>query len=101
MYNRLTDPKHKKWAKEVKARDDFTCQICGKQGVYLNSHHIYSFAHYKDKRFDVDNGITLCVFHHEMFHKIYGHGANDEFQFKQYVSIMKILRKIAEDNFDD
>lgn len=96
MYNRLKNPKHIKWAKAVKARDDFSCQICEKKGVYLNSHHIYSFDKFIDSRYDLNNGITLCEFHHSMFHQIYGKGNNDEQQFNEYVGFLKIIQKIAE-----
>jgi len=99
MNDRFSDPRHKKWAKAVKARDNFTCQICGKQGVYLNSHHIYSYDTYEDKRFDIDNGITLCSYHHEIFHSIYGAGNNTGIQFKEYVNMLRIIKKIAAKNF--
>lgn len=95
MYNRFEDPKHKKWAKKVKIKDNFTCQVCNKKNVYLNSHHIYSFDIFVDLRFVVSNGITLCEFHHKMFHEIYGSGRNTEFQFSEFLKIIKIIKKIV------
>jgi len=96
MNDRFTDPRHIKWAKAVKSRDDYTCQICGAQGTYLNSHHVYSFDEHVERRFDVENGITLCRYHHEIFHEIYGAGNNDEFQFDEFKRLTKMLQKVAE-----
>jgi len=55
---------YKDWRKEVFIRDNFTCQGCGLYGGYLTVHHIKSFAHYPDLRFDINNGITLCEICH-------------------------------------
>lgn len=49
------------WAYAVKRRDNYTCQMCGlhsKRG--MEAHHIWSYAEFPSKRFDVDNGVTLC-----------------------------------------
>ncbi len=32
--------------KEVFARDDYTCQVCGKRGTHLEAHHLKSFAEF-------------------------------------------------------
>ena len=45
-------------------RDENRCVRCGigriKPG-YLEIHHILPYRAYPDKRYDVDNGMTLCV----------------------------------------
>lgn len=76
--------KFKLWRESVYKRDDYTCQICSIRGSILNPHHLDSFGKYKEKRFDPQNGITLCATCHQAFHKLYGYQENNEKQFKEY-----------------
>ena len=50
---------YKEWRKRVFERDNYTCKDCGATG-YLTAHHIKSFAHHPDSRYNLDNGKTLC-----------------------------------------
>lgn len=50
-----------KWRKAVFERDNYTCQECGKHGGKLNAHHIVGYYENEEERWNVDNGITLCV----------------------------------------
>jgi hypothetical protein len=63
-------PEYKKWRTDVFVRDGFTCQECGDEGKVLNAHHIKSFSDFPELRFDVDNGITLCVDCHRKIKKL-------------------------------
>jgi hypothetical protein len=49
------------WRKSVFERDNYTCQICGIRGVYIQADHINSYSEYPDLRYDINNGRTLCV----------------------------------------
>lgn len=60
------------WRKAVFARDNFTCQMCGKHGGVLNAHHIERHRNNIERRTDVSNGITLCKECHKLLHKIEG-----------------------------
>ena len=61
--------RYKEWRKQVFERDNYTCQICKRKNTKLNAHHIEKFSVNKLKRFDVNNGITLCEECHRRIHK--------------------------------
>lgn len=50
----------REWARSVKERDNWTCQVCGKRGGDMHADHIKPWALFPDLRFDVSNGRTLC-----------------------------------------
>lgn len=54
------------WRKSVFERDEYTCQVCRKVGIYLTAHHIKSWAYYPKLRFKLSNGITLCEACHSL-----------------------------------
>jgi len=49
----------KEWIVKVKERDNYTCRECGSQ-KNIEAHHMYDFEKYPEKRFDLDNGVSLC-----------------------------------------
>ena len=53
---------HKTWRSAVLARDK-CCQICGQKGKRLNAHHLIP-KEFDEYRWDVSNGMTLCVHCH-------------------------------------
>ncbi|SDW23040.1 HNH endonuclease [Paenibacillus sp. PDC88] len=77
---------HAEWSLDVRRRDSFTCQQCGKQKrVGLHAHHIESYDTAIDLRYDIDNGITLCKRCHSEFHSIYGYGGNNRRQLNEWM----------------
>lgn len=66
----LHDPLQKQWRKNVKNRDNWACRIAdiNCEGR-LEAHHILSWADYPELRYEVNNGITLCHFHHPRIKK--------------------------------
>lgn len=57
----------REWRLAVYRRDNFRCRDCGTKG-YINAHHIKYWSTHPELRFDVDNGITLCVDCHWRVH---------------------------------
>lgn len=51
---------YKEWRTAVFKRDRYMCVMCDKKGVKLNADHIKPFAYYKELRYDINNGRTLC-----------------------------------------
>ena len=92
--SRSGDSQFVKWAKKVKIRDQFTCQICERQNVYLNSHHKNSWDHFVEQRYNVGNGTTLCASCHKKFHELFGYGNNTELQFNEFRLIAEVFKKI-------
>lgn len=57
------------WRKAVFERDGFTCQLCGQVGGGLQAHHIQHWSTNVNKRYQVQNGVTLCKKCHKELHK--------------------------------
>lgn len=73
------------WRKKVYERDSYSCKLCGNStSGNLNAHHLDGYNWCKDKRTDINNGVTLCTQCHNGFHKIYGFGDNTKQQFIEY-----------------
>ncbi len=80
------------WRKQVYERDSYTCQSCGyDKGNILIAHHLDGWDWCKDKRLEVDNGITLCKPCHKKFHDRYGYGNNTKQQFITYMNEKECL----------
>lgn len=63
---------YQEWRQLVKARDNYVCQVCGRHSTkknYLHCHHILPCSIYSKLTLEVNNGVTLCAFHHIEFHR--------------------------------
>lgn len=60
---------YKAWRTRVFFRDGFLCKSCGDaRGGNLQAHHIKPYSSHPKLRFDVSNGLTLCVTCHRKVH---------------------------------
>ncbi len=61
----LKEPQYKNWRNEVFKRDNYKCKISDENCKgQLEAHHILRWADYPELRYNINNGITLCHFHH-------------------------------------
>ena len=87
--NRRCDRAYKNWAKQIKVNADYTCNICGKHGGNLNSHHLNDWHTHEDLRYDINNGVCLCETCHKAFHSWMG--GNDKATTEQdYIDFKRI-----------
>ena len=60
--------RQRQWRSDVLKRDNYRCVDCQKVGGTLHTHHIHSYAKYPKLRYEVDNGITVCLRCHARYH---------------------------------
>ena len=71
---------HREWSRNVKNRDGWKCRIFNHQcSGRIEAHHILGWRDYPELRYEVNNGITLCHFHHPR-------KRNDEVRLSPYFS---------------
>jgi len=76
LYKHYQNADYIEWRKKVFERDNYSCLNCGARGrknqqVVLHPHHIKSYTNFPNIRYDVNNGVTLCVSCHHKVH--WGH----------------------------
>lgn len=59
---------YKKLTKSILKRDNYTCQVCGKYGGYLEVDHIKRWRDYPELRMEPSNLRTLCLPCHLLTH---------------------------------
>jgi len=61
------DSCYKDWVKGVKNRDNWRCRIANDDcSGRLEAHHILRWSSHPELRYNLNNGITLCRFHHPL-----------------------------------
>ncbi len=59
------DSAYKEWMLGVKNRDNWKCKLSNTDcNGRLEAHHILNWIDYPEERYKIENGITLCKFHH-------------------------------------
>jgi replicative DNA helicase Mcm len=83
------------WRVKVIRRDG-QCVICGSR-KHRHAHHLDSAAYHMDKRFKVDNGVTLCRGCHTKYHTDFNRSYRVKttlYNFKNFQSLVKYLRGV-------
>ena len=81
--------RYKKWRTSVfklnKGRvglsKSYVCEKCNKKRKTtrtLHAHHIYSWKKYPKRRYDIKNGVVLCIYCHHRFHNKYKYDAIED-----------------------
>ena len=63
----LKDPRWKRKAAQIKARDKNKCTICGSR-VNLHVHHLYYIPKLRAWEYEDEGLKTVCDLHHEILH---------------------------------
>jgi hypothetical protein len=59
------NPNDKQWKYAVYKRDNFKCRLLDNHcNGRMEAHHIFSWKDYPELRCNINNGITLCHYHH-------------------------------------
>jgi len=62
--DRRTSAVHE-WRKNIYERDNWECRINNKEcNGRIEAHHILNWVDYPELRYDINNGVTLCKYHH-------------------------------------
>ena len=60
---------------------NYVCVKCNKKRKttrVLHAHHIFSWDRFPDKRYTIKNGVVLCKYCHDIFHRKYKFDALDK-----------------------
>lgn len=80
--------RYDEWRFFIYKRDNYTCKCCNSKREsknQINAHHILNWKSYKDLRFEINNGITLCQKCHKKFHSIYKNSNNTLEQIEEFI----------------
>jgi len=59
------DGRYKDWMSKIRLRDNWKCKMSNKDCLgRIETHHILSWREHPELRYELNNGITLCHFHH-------------------------------------
>lgn len=67
MMRNYKDPLYSNWRKNIRQRDNSTCQwphCNSKKKIHV--HHIKKWADFPGLRYHINNGLCLCSLHHNL-----------------------------------
>ncbi len=80
------DTAYKEWRKKIWLRDGYKCKIANPDCKgRIEAHHILGWKDYPELRYEVNNGITLCHFHHPRKRK-------DEMRLSPYFQELVVIK---------
>jgi len=95
MSNAHDNKKYRIWRTEIIRRDK-RCLICDSI-KNRTAHHIDSSAYFPEERYDVENGVCLCRFHHTMYHTSYNTSFRKKVDKKNFCNFLEMMIKISEE----
>jgi len=70
ILNERDNERYVEWREAILRRDHRKCCLCQSK-EWPVVHHIIRWVDDKSKRYDLQNGVTLCTFHHSKYHGLY------------------------------
>ena len=93
MSKRSSDRGYRQWRAKVIRRDG-GCVICGSKKRRA-AHHMNCWSYFPESRYDMENGVTLCGFHHMLFHTSYKNSYREKCTIKEYKNFIEMLTRLA------
>jgi len=81
-------PEYNFWRLSIYKRDSFSCQMCTSHRK-IHAHHLDGWGDFKERRYDLDNGITLCQTCHNRFHSVFGRVGITKGMFSEWAKTYK------------
>lgn len=76
------------WRQTILKRDGYHCVCCTGEEMLseddLIAHHLESFETNSELRIRLSNGVTICKFHHDEYHRRYGKNRNTRREFMKF-----------------
>jgi 5-methylcytosine-specific restriction endonuclease McrA len=90
MKNWRNSREYRIWRVRVIRRDK-VCVVCGSR-KHRQAHHLNSARYFKEQRFDIDNGVTLCrTCHLYMFHILFKGGYRKKTTKEDFAKFLQLV----------
>ena len=95
MSNWRQTREYRLWRVRVIRRDK-VCQICGERKM-RHAHHVNHASYFPNMRFDIQNGVCLCVKCHSQYHNNFHRNTRvkcTEYDFKNFVALTGYIKDL-------